>query len=155
MQEKRASNLTEFIYKQTKDFRDELQERYLPSRLQYFHAIYAQLAQCYHQHITPLVQQQLDSAAMLEYYSCYKRTLRTAKDSNKKLYEEGLRIEVRLKQCIEIKSSLTKSTADFENDRKECYDDFAQKYDQLYADIFTLKPKQGEAGGSAGEQPKK
>lgn len=73
---------------------------------------------------------------MMDYYACYKRTLRSAKDNNKRLYDEALKIEVKLKQCIEIKSTVTKSTADFQNDRQECYDDFAHKYDQLYASIF-------------------
>ena len=29
------------------------------------------------------------------------------------MYEEGLNIEIKLKQCLEIKSTVTKSTKDF------------------------------------------
>ena len=35
--------------------------------------------------MTPLAQANLNSDSMLAYYSCYKKTLRAAKDVNKKL----------------------------------------------------------------------
>lgn len=37
---------------------------------------------------------------MLRYYTCYKSVLRKAKNINKKLYDESLAIEIKLKQCI-------------------------------------------------------
>jgi hypothetical protein len=144
MADKRAANLTEFIFNQTKDFRSELESKYTPFKWSYFHSIYQRLAGCYEQHITKEKQELIDSTEMLNYYSCYKKTLRGAKDNNKKLYDESLRIEIKLKQCIEVKSSLTKSTFDFEADRRECYDDFAQKYEDLYASIFNPVPPKVE-----------
>ena len=51
---------------------------------------------------------------MLAYYSCYKGVLREAKAVNKKLSEEGLTNEIRLKQCIEVKSDYSKSNEEFE-----------------------------------------
>ncbi len=35
--------------------------------------------------MTPLAQANLNSDSMLEYYTCYKKTLRMAKEKNKQL----------------------------------------------------------------------
>ena len=75
--------------------------------------MYEKLIGCYSNNITEEATKQLSSDSMLNYYSCYKKVLRQSKDNNKKLYEEGLNIEIKLKQCVEIKSTLTKSTKDF------------------------------------------
>lgn len=118
MQEKRAHNLTEFIFNQTKDVRTYLQAKYTQHKWKYYGSMYEQLIGCYQQNITEEVNKQLNSDSMLNYYSCYKKVLRQSKENNKKMYEEGLNIEIKLKQCVEIKSAMTKSTKDFENDRK-------------------------------------
>lgn len=75
--------------------------------------MYQQLIGCYEHNITEEASKQLSSDSMLNYYSCYKKVLRRSKENNKKMYEEGLSIEIKLKQCVEIKSTVTKSTKDF------------------------------------------
>jgi hypothetical protein len=69
----------------TKDYHKNLDEKYSSHRNGYFKTIYEKLIDCYNLHMTPLAQANLNSDSMLAYYSCYKKTLRAAKDVNKKL----------------------------------------------------------------------
>jgi len=85
MQEKRADNLSGFIHGMTKDFHKNIEEKYGSHRNAYFKSIYEKLIDCYNLHMTPLAQANLNSDSMLDYYTCYKKTLRKAKDTNKKL----------------------------------------------------------------------
>lgn len=132
----RAQNLTEMIHIETREFVKNFKNQYQAQRQQYYHRVYQQLADCYTTHITEQAASQLSSEAMLAYYQCYKQTLRKAKNNNQKLYTEGLTYDKKLKHCFEIKSTFSKSAADFEEDRRECLTDYRDKYVALYENFF-------------------
>ena len=51
----------------------------------------------------------LDSSSIIHYFDCYKSVLRKTRATNKRVYEESVEIERKLKQCIEVKSNFSSS----------------------------------------------
>lgn len=98
--------------------------------------MYRQLEECYIKNISEKVVEQLDSEAMLNYYTCYKNVLKISKQVNKRLYDEGLDIEKKLKHCLEIKSNFSNNNADFEEHHRECLKTYRDKYETLYREVF-------------------
>lgn len=93
----------------------------------------------------------LDSNAMLDYYSCYKRILIGSREQNRKLYELGFDIEKKFKTCLEVKSNYCKTTFEFRKHHHDCIDSYKQRYYQLYDHVF--KGTQLQKEGPPPEQP--
>ena len=80
-------NINQFMHDETLQFREQLIKKYIPEREKQRLQVYENMVECYHKHMTAEAVKQVDSQAMLDYYSCYKKVLRAMKDQNDKLYK--------------------------------------------------------------------
>jgi hypothetical protein len=78
MEEKKISNIDEFISIKTSNFRNSFVEKHLASKNRYFLSNYSKLAKCYSDH----VHDDANSDSILAYFKCYKNLMEKIKKNN-------------------------------------------------------------------------